>query len=71
MDNNIPDIPCQNAMLTLKHMLLDCPAYQAQRQRMNEFDSNRTVTLKDLLGEDICITEICQYLKSISMYDCV
>ena len=76
MDDTVPDIPpvcggCQDAVLTVKHIMLECTAYQAQRQRMRIFRNTPQVTLEELLGDKICVEEVMVYLRAISLYDCI
>ena len=51
MNNELHGMPpicegCNNAIFTVKHKLLQCPAYRTQRRRMKVFKRLRLVTLK-------------------------
>ena len=62
MDDNEPDVPpicegCQNAVLSIKHMLLQCPVYDASRRKIKTWGSRRTVALSEIVGGNACIAE--------------
>ena len=74
MDNELHDIPpicegCNNAIFTVKHMLLQCPAYRTQRRRMKVFKRLRSVTLKDILGDQVEVMNLMQFVKECHLYD--
>ena len=65
-----PKLTCENCgketVLTIRHILVECPHYRLQRLRAF---SRTTVTLKDLLntGDTIAGGTLYRYLISISM----
>ena len=70
MDDEQHDAPpicesCNNAILIVKYMLLQCPAYRSQRRRMK----GQLVTLRDMLGDDVDVAGLMQVLKETQMYD--
>ena len=74
MDNEQIDVPpicegCNNAILTVKHMLVQCPAYQVQRGRMKVYQQGRVVALKDILGDKLDVADLMQFLREIQMSD--
>ena len=52
-----------NEISTVKHILQDCPEIEVNRVRWNIPDS-----LKDILGENVNLMNICSFLKDINLY---
>ena len=57
-------VTCRSAIVTVKHVLLECPAYNMYRHRLSVFQRLRLISLKDILGERACIRELMIYLQS-------
>ena len=73
MDNSVPNVlpsceECQKAVLTLNHVLLYCPAYEINRQRVKMFKIFNNRTLK-IVEENINIQMIIEILKLNLLYD--
>jgi len=56
-------------LLTVEHILIDCPALRAVRQRYFGSDDGDKITIGKILGDNIPYKKVCEYLKSINMYD--
>ena len=74
MDNEQHDVPpicegCNNAILKVKHMLVQCPAYQVQKSRMKVYSQGRAVALKDTSGAKLDVADLMQFLREIQMSD--
>jgi len=71
MDNSVqPAAPicevCEDATLTVKHVLIDCPALRAQRGAAGLFIGRPLLTMANLLGEDVCPKRLLQFLVDIN-----
>ena len=62
-------VKCGSDIVTVKHVLLGCPAYNMYRHRLSVFQRLRTISLKDILGERACIRELIIYLMAIGVYE--
>lgn len=77
MDSSVPDIApvcelCNNSVLTVKHIMVQCPELQQQRLRaITMFNKRRTVSLQSLLGDCAPVKQIMCYLKNINIYSLV
>ena len=70
MENSAPRVPpyCNDAIITVKHLFLACPALVNERMRMALFRENDQVTLRECIGEDASIEQIMEYLRRINAY---
>ena len=74
MDDDVPDVPpvcnvCNEAQLTIRHILLTCPGLERERrEHMTDFRSGQRPSLRNLLGSAIKPKDILQYLRSIEVY---
>jgi len=71
MDNSVqPAAPiceiCDDATLTVKHVLIDCPALRAQRRAAGLFIGRPVLTIENLLGEGTCFERLLQFLGDIN-----
>lgn len=62
---------CSDGLLTVKHVLIECRRLVQRRRVIKLFREQRVVTLKSLLGDNVPIVELIQYLKDINLYDSV
>ena len=75
MDNNVPDVAlhcelCNNAILSVKHIMVECQQLLDARQTwLKTWKHNRVPNIRELLGNNIRINEIISFLKSIRAYD--
>lgn len=73
--SNFPEPPptcplCNTELLTVNHLLLDCPQLnQARETHLGIRNNGPPIELKKLLGEDIKVNNIMNYLKAINAYD--
>ena len=68
-----PDAPpvceqCNNAVLTVKHMLLECPAYDEVRRRLEMEPSTAPGKLKSLIGDEMRVEKVIKFLKVVEIY---
>ena len=71
MDDSVPDVPalcpgCDDARVSVKHVLSECPHYSAIRRR---FFGAPNPNLKDLLGKDSNLNKTLNFLREINLYD--
>ena len=62
-------LKCRSNIVTVKHVLLECPTYNMYRHMPSVFQRLRTVSLIDILGERAGIKELMIYLKVIGVYE--
>jgi uncharacterized radical SAM superfamily protein len=61
---------CNNAGLTVKHVLLHCHAVDVQRHNaIRKCKENQNVNMCDLLGNDSMVADVLTFAKTINMYD--
>ena len=59
--------PCNNAVLTVKHTLLECPAYDEVRRRLG-MEPSAPGKLKSLIGDEIRVVRMIHFLKIVEIY---
>ena len=74
MNDNVHDIPpmcggCQSAAVSVKHVLLQCPAYEVGRRRYLCSQSGRSGKLSDILGDSMCAGKLIAFLQLYHLYD--
>ena len=74
LDNTGPRVTpicmfCDDAVITVEHLLLTCPALVAERNRLRLFRGNRSVTLENMLGKSGPVDQVVEFLKRIHVYD--
>ena len=75
MDNDVPDVPpicnvCNEAQLTIKHILLMCPRLdQVRKAKVSVCRTEQRSTLRETLGNNTKPKEIMLYLRIIEIYN--
>ena len=74
MDNSIaqaiPPCPwCNNAALSMKHILIDCTSLAFARSNFLSTPNNQQISMKLLLGDDVNPPQIFNFLKEIQIYN--
>ena len=74
MENNGPQIPpicgfCNDAILTVKHLLIECPNLNQERRRIDVCRRNNTVTMAMLLGDSGPVRDVLKMLQRIGLYN--
>ena len=72
MSNDAPQVPpvcrfCNNAIVTVRHILLSCPYLDGERQRIRVNESGN-VTAEKLQGDKAPVKEIVAMLRRIGIY---
>ena len=62
-----PIIICEKCseIMTIHHLLIECPEYEIQRKTHKKIEGITTFDLKNLLGEDASVTEILKFLDKV------
>ena len=60
---------CNDAVLTVKHMLLNCPALLREMQRLSIFRKSNNVSVMELLGDGAPLKDVIAMLRRIGVYD--
>ena len=60
---------CDDAIITVKHLLLQCPALQNERNNTSVFREKINVSLKDVIGEEAPIDKVLQFLRRIDVFN--
>ena len=73
MDSSAPQTPpiceyCNDSVLTVKHILIQCPNLANHRRRITPIQS-RSVTLNDVLGEFVNLREVINFLSILEIKD--
>ena len=73
MDNDVPDIAsicssCNDAVLTVKHILVDFPAWMNQMKDNISLVRRRGANINELLGTEKNLLSVIGYLKAIKIY---
>ena len=66
--NASPRAICEKCIttMTIKHLLIECPAYKIQRRALKEkIEGKTTFNLQSLLGEDAPVPDIMEFLVKI------
>ena len=74
IETNGPRVPpicqyCDDAIITVKHLLLQCPALQNERNNISVFREKINVSVKDVIGEDAPIDQVLQFLGRIDVFN--
>ena len=74
MDNSVaqgvPPCPwCNNAALSIKHILIECTSHTVARANFLSTPNNQQISLKHLLGDDIDPPQILNFLKTIHIFN--
>ena len=77
MDSDVPDVAphcelCNNALLSVKHIMVECEQLRdARRACLGMCRNNRIPNMRDLLGRNIKICEIVNFLRNIGAYNLI
>ena len=76
MENSALPMPpicqyCNSVIVTVKHLLITCPALMYERMRCRLFRENDQVTLKICIGEGAPIEQTIEYLKRLDAYNTI
>ena len=77
MDNDVPDVAphcelCNNALLSVKHIMVECQQLVDARQTWLKMWKHIIVpNIREVLRKNIRINEIISVLKSITAYDLI
>ena len=62
--SNAPECACCDSLLTIEHILVHCPRYRNER---NNHVKGRNIT--DILGEEVDVNGIIEFLKEIGIFN--
>ena len=62
---------CDDAIQTVKHLLLQCPALDGERRQWNVFRQSNEVTMKEVLNKPEHVKEIMIMLKRLRVFSAV
>ena len=73
MENLAPQVSpisrfCNNAVMTIKHLLIACPDLAVERRNVTAFQEGGYVTEEKLLGDKVPIKEVVTMLRNIGVY---
>ena len=77
VNNDVPDVAphcelCNNAFLSVKHIMMECEQLMDARQaRIEVYKRNREPNIEELLERNIQISEIVTFLRNIGAYDLI
>ena len=60
---------CNDAVLTVKHMALNCPTLLRERQRLSIFWESNNVSLMELLRDRASLKDVISMLRRIRVHD--